>query len=194
MRSFKLYFLGSLFVLALTQSNAFAAKPLTPKSKEEIANIDRRSSITVYPLGMLIGRFGVVYSFQVGDRIALSPGISSRYFASGVFGETYSMFDIGPSLGARFFLSNTAFNSSWYLEPTLAFSYSRAGRSSGGFNEGFATSVQGVGGYAWYWNSGVTLNLGAGFGYSYSTARDSSSTGWYTYPYPTIDIGLGYAW
>lgn len=189
----------TLAALTLVHTPSFAAKKNAPMSEREISNIDRRQSISIYPLGFLIGRFGAVYSIQVSDYIALSPGISASYLSAGSFGSSFSIFSIGPSIGARFFLSDTAFNSGWFVEPTVAFSYTSVGANSGSNLSGFSFGTQAVAGYAWYWDSGFTLGLAGGLGYSLYSGNiqglgSNALSGWALYPHPVVDFSLGYSW
>lgn len=178
----------ALLTLSLAMQPALAAKKSEPSNQLET---NRTQAVLVWPAGFLIGQFGVGYSFEISDHIALTPGISGYYVSAGILDTSSSIYGIGPFLAARFFLSDTAFNSGWYVEPSVTLGYGSFGNSL----SGFGLSVAAVGGYAWYFDGGFTINIGAGGAYTYVTNRHQSDVGSYLFfPHPTLDFALGYSW
>ena len=187
MKNFSRLLSAILSVLVISQSSAIAARPQTA---EEIANIDRRQSISVYPLYPFAGQLTVAYSFQIGDRIALTPRITGGFIAQGLLDRQSTAFQIGPALSARFFMTNSAFNTGWYLEPMAGFSYTRLGNGI----DGWSFIGSGVFGYAWYWDGGFTLNVGGGIAYRRGTKAVQGADGFLSWPLPIVDFAVGYSW
>jgi len=196
MRNNKLVAISILSLSTLLSTSSFAAKKNAPLTPYQIENINRTNSISIYPLGLMVGRFGADYAFEVSDHVALKFGAGGLYSWAG---KDNSILNIGPNFGARFFLSDTAFNSGWYVEPTIGFNYASVKSPDFGAADGWKFGAQAVGGYAWYWDSGFTMSLAAGLDYSaYSgniQALGVNQLGaWALVPHPTVDFSLGYSW
>ena len=181
-----------LFALALTlQSFAYAEEASVHEAgtKYNYKMDSRHYSVTANPLGMLLGRFGGEASFKLADHVALISGISGYYL--GIFGDSTSVRTAGGSLsiGSKFFLSDEAFKSGWYITPYVSGGYGSFKGDKGVVSTGFG-GFSVLGGYGWVFNSGFTLNLGLGVGMSmYKSGSVMIVT-----PVPDLECSLGYSW
>lgn len=170
-----------LFIVAVSISLAL------PLSANE-----RTMSLSWEPLSLFIGTVSGEYAVKIQDRIALAIPFTLEFininslvhslyqaerlsFTNGFRGEL--------GLGAKFFLSNSAFNSSWIIQPIVSLGYNKfvvQGESK------WEVVSKGLVGYGWYLDSGFMISLLAGIQYLPNASVLKLR--------PAFDFSLGYSW
>lgn len=148
-------------------------------------NSDRTMAISASPIALIGLRVDLLYQYKLLNFLALTvPGkFGYNYFYSTFIekfekeklGEsTIAPIDMATGVGARFLLSNTGLNNTFYIEPRLLIGYEQFGYKYGGAkievsSARFQPMLQF--GWDWYWDYGLYMNLGAGVGYAFRFAQ-----------------------
>jgi len=178
---------------------------LTGSIFAQAAADDRAMAFSIQPLASFLGP-NVKFAFKISDRIALTVPFSAGYrFAVKILDERLEQlpeqlqnlikrlespnrFLATVGFGAKFFLSDTAFKSGWFVEPDVTVSYAyqiAAGTSS------LALTPEVTFGYGWVWNNGFLFNFALGAGVNFNLFGEK------VYPFrisPTSELAIGYAW
>jgi hypothetical protein len=172
---------------------AFSLAPLSMAYADDATTrpttVERRTEIVLNPAALALASLGGELMFKVADRIALVVPVYGSFWYFGSESGSFNWWSIGAGIGARFFLSDSAFKSGWYVETAAQVGY---GQLNGSVSS-FVLNPYVIGGYGWVWDSGLALNLGLGLQYTYRSASVSNSPTWWSYPFPAAEISLGYA-
>ncbi len=185
-----------LLVIAVASSSALA--------------VQKGTSITVNPIGMLVGLFNAEVNLSVAPTISVPIGGSYFGYKSSGIGEEWEYKLMGLSGGLRYYWQGNAVNG-WYLGGKLNyFSISvevetthTTGTKLTGSATASAISYGALIGYQSIWNSGFTLDFGLGVqlvsipsidaevsggGYTEQEKHDSISL-----TVPMLQFAIGYA-
>ena len=137
----------------------------------------RAFSVTVNPGSFLNGEYGAEMAFRISERVALTVGGSGHYYGVLTFPLSSPVAPWGGSgsLGAKFFLSDTAFKSGVYIKPMIIAGYYDldahqplsllnpfSGMNADVKMSSFFNAVTALFGYGIVTDSGFTLNVGMG--------------------------------
>ncbi len=163
---------------------------------ENGVDLRRTKEISSNPLQLLGGALPISFRFALSDKAALGVHAIANFFD---FQDRTDHFGIGLGLSGKFFLSNLAFEDSWFIEPGVAVGYL--------FHQTTDTKVKNnyvaltgsvIGGYGWVWDSGFSLNLGLGVRYTHAFVNKKIFGSEYSWGlhgfFPAGDFSLGYAW
>lgn len=182
-----LYALAFLMFMHNSMLQAAEMKPLELK--------ERTMEISVNPIGgLFLGRLSGAFQFKVADQIAmvvpLSLSLWGLSFGTAGNSSSFATWSVYSGIGARFFLSDKAFKSGWFLDAILQLGYTRLN----GVGGAFAANPWFLGGYGWVFDSGLAINLGLGIQYNYYTAQGTELPLWIGFPLPVLEASLGYSW
>jgi hypothetical protein len=143
-------FLLSIFVAAL--------------SIGAVANNEKTMSVVISPLALSMLSFDARLALKLHDRIALTLPVVVQVFPKNEFTQEDLMY-VSGGVGAQFFLSDTAFENGFYLEPRVVVGWSQMTpnpkHSIRAFSSPFLRTQLMVG-HGWVWGSGFTMNAGIG--------------------------------
>jgi hypothetical protein len=154
---------------------------------EDAVKRRRNHDFSVNPLMIFQYALPLTYHKAISDTTAIGLGAVLKHN-----GKDY--WSVGGALSLKFFLSNTPFEDSWYVEPRLDLSLNSYKSTSY-----WALDPSVIAGHTWVWASGFTINLGLGIAYPIPFIDSKIFGGKYwnwglSGVQPAGEFSIGWAW
>lgn len=154
----------------------------------------RTMQISTNGISIFFGSLGLSYYLGLNNTFALGLHGNGTFFS---ILDTMSITGGGGGLSTKIFLSGDAFTDSWYLEPSLLFSFTQI-KIDNAFLKTWNINPSLIAGYTWVWSKGITLSLGFGARYNHMFADQNVVNAKLGMAFkgftPTGDLSLGWAW